>query len=108
MEIDHTDLLGPPVDNSENEHIDEESDQEEQEDDEREGEMRPDWMILSDMRPDAVIETSSGLGLRDIDQSYDWVGDVRRNYPNLNLADIDTLYSNLVMKALLMMKAQFL
>jgi len=41
-------------------------------------------MILSEMRPDAIPEYSSDLGLRDIDH-YDWAGDVRLHHPNLDL-----------------------
>jgi hypothetical protein len=60
---------------------DEESDYEYEELEDEE-QMRPDWMILSEMRPDAIV-----LGLRDIDKNYDLVGDVRRRYTNIDLAD---------------------
>ncbi len=43
-------------------------------------------MILSEMRSDAIMN-SSGLGLRNIDQNYDWADDVRWCYPDINLAD---------------------
>jgi ATP-dependent DNA helicase PIF1 len=63
-----SDLLGPPVDNLEND-VDDESDQdcEDLDDIENEDGVRPDWMVLSEMRPDAEIEISSDLGFRDID-----------------------------------------
>jgi ATP-dependent DNA helicase PIF1 len=81
------DLLGPPVDNLENDHDNEESD-DEQEDDEHEREIRLEWMILSEMGPNAVIMSSSDLGLRDIDRNYDWIGDFIRRHPDLNSADM--------------------
>ena len=40
------------------------------------------------MRPDAIIENSSDLGLCNIDQNYDWAGDIRRRCLDLNLANI--------------------
>ena len=43
-------------------------------------------MILSEMGPDTAIEVSSDLGSRDFDQDFDWIGDVRRRYPNLDLS----------------------
>ena len=44
-------------------------------------------MILSEMRPDTIMANSSDLGSREIDQNYDWIGEVRLRYPDLNLAD---------------------
>ena len=44
-------------------------------------------MILSEMRPNAIIENASTLGFRDIDVNHDWVGDVRRRCSYLDLAD---------------------
>ncbi|CAG8585009.1 28357_t:CDS:2 [Racocetra persica] len=69
------DLLGPPVENLENEVVNEESD-DEQENDEYKREIRREWMILLEMGPNTIIESSFDLGLRDIDQNYDWVRDV--------------------------------
>ncbi len=40
------------------------------------------------MKSDAIMENSSDLGLCNIDQNYDWAGDVRQCYSDLNLADI--------------------
>ena len=76
IDNDPVDLLGLSVDNLENEFVDDESEQEHEELEDEE-QMRPDWMILSEMRPDAIMENSSDLGLRDIDRNYDWVGNVR-------------------------------
>lgn len=50
-----TDLLGPPVNNLDDELNDEETDHE-YEKLEDEEQMRPDWMILSEIRPDANFE----------------------------------------------------
>jgi ATP-dependent DNA helicase PIF1 len=81
-----SDLLSPPIDDLENEFNEKESKQEGDELDNEEH-IRLDWMILSDMRPGVIMENSSDLGLRNIDINYDWTGDVRRRYPELNLAD---------------------
>ncbi len=88
------DLLGPPVNNLNNESVDEESDLDQEELDD-EDQIRPDWMVLSEMRPGADVDISSDLGTCDIDQNYDWFSDVRRSYPNLNLSDI----SNFIQQA---------
>ncbi|GBC15565.1 ATP-dependent DNA helicase PIF1 [Rhizophagus irregularis DAOM 181602=DAOM 197198] len=93
IENDPVDILGPPVDNLENESNDEDSDYEYEEFDDDE-EQRPDWMILSEMRPDAILEGSSELGLREIDRNYDWVGDVRQRYTNIDLADSPNFIQN--------------
>ena len=66
IENDPADVLGPLVDDLETEFDGEESEQE-HEDLEDEEWTRPDWMILSEMRLDAIPEYSSDLGLRDID-----------------------------------------
>ncbi|CAG8744750.1 16014_t:CDS:1, partial [Cetraspora pellucida] len=40
------------------------------------------------MGPNVIIENSSGLGSRDIDRNYDWVGNVRWHHSDLNFADM--------------------
>ena len=82
------------MNNLNNESVDEESDLDQEELDD-EDQIRPDWMVLSEMRPGADVDISSDLGTRDIDRNYDWFGDVRRSYPNLNLSDI----SNFIQQA---------
>ena len=87
IENSPADLFGPPVQSLEEDNCDDkESDQdsEEQEDDEY---IRPNWMILSEMRPNAIIENASTLDFRDINVNHDWVGDVRRRCSYLDLAD---------------------
>ena len=80
------DLLGPPVDNLENELDNEETDNDSEDLEDKE-QIQTNWMILSEMGPDAILDDSLDLGLRSIDQNYDWAGDVRRRCPDINLAD---------------------
>lgn len=47
-------------------------------------------MVLAEMGPNAIIDGSSDLGLRDIDRNNDWFGDVRRRYPNIDSIDLNT------------------
>ncbi|CAG8622461.1 21469_t:CDS:2 [Cetraspora pellucida] len=82
----HADLLGLPVDNLENKFVNEEN--EDEQGDEQEREMQLEWMILSEMGPNVIIENSSGLGSHDIDRNYDWVGDVRWHHSDLNFANM--------------------
>ena len=82
-----SDLLGPPVDTLKDGVDDDESDQD-CEDLQSECDMRPDWMILSEMSPGAEFDISSDLGFRDIDQNYDWFGDLRIRCPDLDLTVI--------------------
>lgn len=42
-----------------------------------------------------ISKVFSELGLCDIDQNYNWTGDVRQHYPNLDLANI----SNFIQQA---------
>ena len=67
------DLLGPPVDDLEDDVVEDESDQdcEDQGDSEYKDKVRANWMALSDMRPGAVFDISSDLGSRIIDKNYD-------------------------------------
>ena len=53
--------------------------------------MRPDWMILLEISSGAQFDhfdISSDLGFCDIDQNYDWFGDLRIRCPDLDLAII--------------------
>lgn len=85
---DPNDLLGQPV-NNEEERINDENEEEQIEDDEQE-EFRFDWMFLAEMGPDAVIDSSSELGTRDIDRNYDWINNIRQRYSDSDFANADT------------------
>jgi hypothetical protein len=67
------DLLGPSMDTQEIDDVCDESDQESEDldDIDCDADVRPDWMILSDMRPDAEIAIASNLGFRNIDKNYE-------------------------------------
>ncbi|RGB23751.1 hypothetical protein C1646_774059 [Rhizophagus diaphanus] len=93
IENDPVDILSPLVDNLENESNDEDSDYEYEKFDDDE-EQQPDWMILSEMRPDAILKDSSELDLRKIDRNYDWVGNIKQRYTNINLADSPNFIQN--------------
>ena len=45
-------------------------------------------MILSEIKLGVTMKISSNLGLRNIDQDYDWFSDVRHNYLDFDLSDI--------------------
>ncbi|CAG8720815.1 17502_t:CDS:1 [Cetraspora pellucida] len=85
---DPVNLLGPLIYNIEDEFSDEEDEQ--QEDSEYENEIRSEWMLLSEMGPNTIIDNYSDLGSRAIDKNHDWVGDTRRRHPNLNIEDVLT------------------
>ncbi|CAG8712732.1 26750_t:CDS:2, partial [Racocetra persica] len=53
-----TDLLGPSLDNLEDEIVDEKVQQETYDNEEK---IRLDWMILSEMGPNAIVDSSSDL-----------------------------------------------
>jgi hypothetical protein len=77
------------LDNLEDDVDKDESDQdcEDLDDSECEGEVRADWMVLSD---GAVFDISSDLGSRIIDRNYDWVSDLRLRCPDIDLTVIPT------------------
>jgi ATP-dependent DNA helicase PIF1 len=93
INADPIDILGPPIDNEENEIIDEE-DYELLEDDEQ-NEFRLDWMFLAEMGPNAVVDCSSDLGSRNMDRNHDWINDARQRYSNADLVDADTFVSRM-------------
>lgn len=70
------DILGPSVDKLENEGVDDDDHDDDHDPEEHLDDIRPDWMILSD------------LGLRDVDRNNDWSGDVRRRYPDIDSIDL--------------------
>ncbi len=39
--------------------------------------MQSDQIILSEMKPNTIIENSSDLDLCDIDQNYNWTGNIK-------------------------------
>ncbi|CAG8693793.1 19015_t:CDS:2 [Cetraspora pellucida] len=86
IEDELIDLLGPSVKKLEKFVNDDENEQLEAE----EKEIHENWMILAEMGPNAIVDNSSDLGLRNIDRNYNWTKDVKQHYPNLNLADVDT------------------
>src|SRR5436305_14602671 len=47
-------------------------------------------MFLAVMNSNAVINCSTDLGSRDINQNYDWINDARQRYSNADLMDADT------------------
>ncbi|CAG8821888.1 19167_t:CDS:1, partial [Cetraspora pellucida] len=91
INADGNDILGPAVDN-EDETTDNEDEVEEIEDDEQE-ECRHDWMLLAEMGPNAVIDSSCDLGTRDMDRNHRWVDDARQRYCDTDLANIDHFIS---------------
>ncbi|CAG8509590.1 4776_t:CDS:10, partial [Scutellospora calospora] len=91
INVNRNDILGPPVDN-EDETTDDENQMEEIEDDEQE-ECQNDWMLLAEMGPNAVIDSSCDLGTRDIDRNHRWVDDARQCYSDTDLANIDNFIS---------------
>ena len=40
--------------------------------------------------PNAIIDGSSDLGLRDVDRNNDWFCGVRRRYPDIDSIDLTT------------------
>jgi len=74
INADPIDLLGSSID-EENEIIDEEDD--ELFEDDEQNEFWFDWIFLAEMSPNAVIDSSSDLGSRDIDWNHDWINDSR-------------------------------
>ncbi|RHZ79390.1 hypothetical protein Glove_147g5 [Diversispora epigaea] len=65
-------------------------DQGEEIEDDDEIEFRFDWMLLAEMGPNAVIDSSCDLGTRDIDRNHRWIDDARQRYLNTDLVDVDT------------------
>jgi len=47
-------------------------------------------MILAEMGPNATIDGSSDLSLRDIDRNNDWFNGIRRRYPDIDSIDLIT------------------
>ncbi|EXX67049.1 hypothetical protein RirG_117950 [Rhizophagus irregularis DAOM 197198w] len=81
------DILGPSVDKLEDKCDDNEG---QQEADESRDDTRLDWMVLAEMGPNAIIDGSSDLGLRDVDRNNDWFGSVRHRYSNIDSIDLNT------------------
>ena len=92
INADPIDILGLPVDNEPDEMDDEEDEEPLQEDDYGE-EFRLDWMLLAEMGPNAIIDSSSDLGSREMDRSHDWINDTRKRYSNTDLMEADTFVS---------------
>jgi hypothetical protein len=86
-EEEFKDLLSTSIDSLEDEFDD---DDEQQEADECKDDIRPDWMILAEMSPNAVIDGSKDLGFCDIDQNNDWFCGVRQRYPDIDSIDLNT------------------
>ncbi len=82
---DPSDLLGPAIDNEEEIIAEEKELEEENKDDQNE--YKPDWMILLEMSPNAIIKYSSDLGFHDMDQNHDWLSNDKQHYEDLDLAD---------------------
>ncbi|CAG8739570.1 28500_t:CDS:1, partial [Racocetra persica] len=55
-----------------------------------EDEIRADWMMLAEMDPNTIVVGSSNFGLNYTDRNFDWNGDIRQQYSNLNFDDVDT------------------
>src|SRR3954453_5373468 len=47
-------------------------------------------MFLAEMGPNAVINCSSDLGSRDMNQNHNWINDARQQYSNADLVDANT------------------
>ena len=71
----------------EKEFVDEETDEDMEVSESEDEIIRPDWMILAEMRPNSIVDSSSRLGLRDIDRTHDWNGRIRQHYPDFDLID---------------------
>jgi len=46
-------------------------------------------MHLAGMRPNLNIKCIFNIGIRDIDQNYDWINSLKQYYSIANLANID-------------------
>jgi hypothetical protein len=90
INADPIDILGSPIDDEQI--IDEEEDESIEDDDEQD-EFRPDWMVLAEMGPKPSFDSSSDLGLRDIDRNHDWINDPMQRYSDTDLTEIDTFVS---------------
>lgn len=55
-------------------------------------------MILSEIDPNANVDISSDLGLSNNNWNYNWIGDVRQHYSELNLTEVDTLVQQICSK----------
>ncbi|CAG8798703.1 13618_t:CDS:1, partial [Cetraspora pellucida] len=60
------------------------------ESDEDEEEIQSNWIILAEIGPNVIVDSFSGLGLSNTNKNHNWIGDVRRHYSNINLADMNT------------------
>src|ERR1700722_12737331 len=52
-------------------------------------------MLLAEMGPNAIIDCSSNLGSRDIDQNHDWINDARQRYSDTDLMEADNFVSRI-------------
>ncbi|CAG8698864.1 17737_t:CDS:2 [Rhizophagus irregularis] len=86
-ENEFKDILGSSVDKLEDKCDDDEG---QQEVDESRDDTYPDWMVLAEMGPNAIIDSSSDLGLHDVDRNNNWFGGVRHRYPNIDSIDLNT------------------
>ncbi|CAB4475824.1 hypothetical protein RhiirA1_486644 [Rhizophagus irregularis] len=86
-ENEFKDILGSSVDKLEDKCDDDEG---QQEVDESRDDTYPDWMVLAEMGPNAIIDSSSDLGLHDVDRNNKWFSGVRHRYPNIDSIDLNT------------------
>ena len=50
-------------------------------------------MLLAEMGPNAIIDSSSDLGSQEMNQSHDWINNTRKRYSNTDLMEADTFVS---------------
>lgn len=86
IEADPDDLLGPAIDNLPNNEVNM-TENDEQNDLLDEDEVRPDWMYLAEMTPNAIkINFNINLGTHDIDQTYKWTS-AAKQYSNIDVVN---------------------
>jgi ATP-dependent DNA helicase PIF1 len=86
---DPPDLLGLSVDN-EKEIAESEGDDLDDIEEDINDEYRPDWMLLAEMGPNAIIDHSSDLGNRDIDRQHDWLNDGKQHYNDSDIINANS------------------
>ncbi len=91
INADLIDILELHIDNETDEIIDKENEKLLENDDR--DEFWLDWIFLAGMGLNIIINCSSDLGSRDMNQNYDWINDTRQWYSNIDLIEADSFVS---------------
>ena len=70
IESNSTNLLGSPIDNIEDELVNEKDEQEDSDNNEYEKEIWSEWILLAEISSNIVIDKYSDLGSCEIDRNY--------------------------------------